>query len=176
MDFTGCLSKTGLKVVPPSSDFHTPPDAAPTINLTLPSFSCRPATAAMRPDMVADPMLRTPRPEMAALSGAGTFCAAAGLTRTAAAVARSMVRSILHPLWRAGRGCGLVGRFGGSGLGSRFSLRLVRGVGRTAGSLRGSARTARLGEEGRIHRPVRGAARDDRPLTLVRLALAPAFD
>jgi hypothetical protein len=30
IDCTGCLSKTGLKVVPPSSDFHTPPEAAPT--------------------------------------------------------------------------------------------------------------------------------------------------
>ena len=30
IDCTGCLSKTGLKVVPPSSDFQTPPLAAPT--------------------------------------------------------------------------------------------------------------------------------------------------
>ncbi len=30
MDCTGARSKTGLKVVPPSSDFHTPPEAAPT--------------------------------------------------------------------------------------------------------------------------------------------------
>src|SRR5690349_18229312 len=39
MDFTGCLSKTGLNVVPPSSDFHTPPEAEPTISVILPSFS-----------------------------------------------------------------------------------------------------------------------------------------
>src|SRR5437879_4878993 len=29
MDWTGCLSKTGLKVVPPLTDFQTPPLAAP---------------------------------------------------------------------------------------------------------------------------------------------------
>ena len=30
IDWTGCLSNTGLKVVPLSVDFHTPPEAAPT--------------------------------------------------------------------------------------------------------------------------------------------------
>jgi hypothetical protein len=30
IDWTCCLSNTGLNVVPPSCDFHTPPDAAPT--------------------------------------------------------------------------------------------------------------------------------------------------
>ncbi len=30
IDCTGCLSKTGLKVVPPLTDFQTPPLAAPT--------------------------------------------------------------------------------------------------------------------------------------------------
>ena len=30
IDCTGCLSKTGRKVVPPSWLFHTPPLAAPT--------------------------------------------------------------------------------------------------------------------------------------------------
>ena len=30
IDWTGCLSNTGLNVVPPSWDFQTPPDAAPT--------------------------------------------------------------------------------------------------------------------------------------------------
>ncbi len=30
MDCTGSRSNTGLNVVPPSVDFHTPPDAAPT--------------------------------------------------------------------------------------------------------------------------------------------------
>src|SRR5262245_45455414 len=63
IDCTGCLSKTGLKVVPPSSDFHTPPEAAPTYTVVVP-FLLEPATAAMRPLMVAEPMLRAPRPEM----------------------------------------------------------------------------------------------------------------
>src|SRR5882762_1313042 len=61
MDCTGCLSKTGLKVVPPSSDFQTPPLAAPT-NTTVFPFSFRAVTAAMRPLIVAEPMLRTPKP------------------------------------------------------------------------------------------------------------------
>ena len=29
IDCTGCLSKTGLNVVPPLTDFQTPPEAAP---------------------------------------------------------------------------------------------------------------------------------------------------
>src|SRR3954467_9065251 len=81
IDCTGCLSNTGLNVVPPSSDFHTPPEAEPTSKVTLPSFSCRPVTAAMRPDMVAEPILRTPRPDTAALS---KLCAAAGAIASAA--------------------------------------------------------------------------------------------
>ena len=32
IDWTGCLSKTGLKLVPPFTDFQTPPLAEPTIN------------------------------------------------------------------------------------------------------------------------------------------------
>src|ERR1044071_2316296 len=48
IDWTGCLSKTGLKVVPPSVDFHTPPEAAPTKTVGVP-FSFRAAVAAMRP-------------------------------------------------------------------------------------------------------------------------------
>ena len=36
IDCTGCLSNTGLNVVPPSSDCHTPPDAAPTKSVVLP--------------------------------------------------------------------------------------------------------------------------------------------
>src|SRR4051794_31063968 len=63
IDCTRCLSKTGLKVVPPSRDFQTPPDAAPANTTVLPP-SLRAATAAMRPDIAAEPMLRMPRPEM----------------------------------------------------------------------------------------------------------------
>ncbi len=39
IDCTGCLSKTGLKTVPPSVDFHTPPLAAPTNSVSLPEAS-----------------------------------------------------------------------------------------------------------------------------------------
>src|ERR1700733_2437319 len=64
IDCTGCLSKTALKIVPPSVDFHTPPLAAPTNTLSLPEASLTPARADIRPLMAAEPMLRAPRPEM----------------------------------------------------------------------------------------------------------------
>src|SRR5690349_8718470 len=65
IDCTGCLSNTGRNVVPPSIDFHTPPDAAPTYRIVLPpSFVA--ATAATRPLIVAEPMLRAPTPDTAA--------------------------------------------------------------------------------------------------------------
>src|SRR3954471_16242534 len=80
IDCTFCLSKTGLNVVPPSCDFHTPPDAAPTKTTVLPP-SLRAGTAETRPDIAADPMLRMPSPLMTAESitglaaggGGGTF-------------------------------------------------------------------------------------------------------
>jgi hypothetical protein len=68
MDWTGSRSNTGLNVVPPSCDFQTPPDAAPTNTVTFPSFSVRAATAATRPLIAAEPILRTPSPEMVELS------------------------------------------------------------------------------------------------------------
>ena len=52
--------------MPPSADFHTPPDAAPTSSVVLPSASTRPAMAEIRPLMAAEPMLRAPSPEMVA--------------------------------------------------------------------------------------------------------------
>src|SRR5690242_3902626 len=67
IDCTGCLSNTGLNVMPPSLDFHTPPEAAPTNTVVLPP-SLIAAIAAMRPLMAAEPMLRAPRPEIVALS------------------------------------------------------------------------------------------------------------
>src|SRR4051812_11972572 len=63
MDCTGCLSKTGLNVVPPLTDFQTPPLAAPTYSV-MRFASCTASIAAMRPDIAAEPMLRAPRPEM----------------------------------------------------------------------------------------------------------------
>src|SRR3954466_4152119 len=63
IDCTGCLSKTGLNVVPPFTHFHTPPLAAPTYSV-MRFASCTASIAAMRPDIAADPMLRAPSPEM----------------------------------------------------------------------------------------------------------------
>src|SRR6478672_629937 len=80
MDCTGCLSNTGLKVVPPSSDRQTPPLADPTYSVTLPSGLRLAATAAIRPLIVADPMLRIPMPETAALS-IGTLASTATALR-----------------------------------------------------------------------------------------------
>jgi hypothetical protein len=61
--------------VPASSDFHTPPLAAPTKTVILPDGSLIAAIADIRPLMVAEPMLRAPRPEIVAeLNGA---CSAA---------------------------------------------------------------------------------------------------
>src|ERR1051326_1246693 len=67
IDCTGCLSNTGLNVVPPSWLRHTPPLAAPTKIVVLPP-SLTAATADTRPLIAADPMLRAPSPEIVALS------------------------------------------------------------------------------------------------------------
>src|SRR5882762_4522891 len=63
IDCTGCLSKTGLFVVPPFTDFQTPPLAAPTYTVSRPS-SLTAVTAAMRPLIAAEPIFREPKPEM----------------------------------------------------------------------------------------------------------------
>src|SRR5262245_1719037 len=63
IDCAGCLSNTGRKVVPPFTDFQTPPLAEPTYTVSRP-FSCTAATAAIRPLIAAAPMLRAPSPEM----------------------------------------------------------------------------------------------------------------
>src|SRR6266545_626248 len=79
IDWTGILSNTGWKLVPPSSERHTPPDAAPTKRVVLPSCT-RAAIAAMRPLIVAEPMLRAPSPEMTPSStcGGSPWAAAGG--------------------------------------------------------------------------------------------------
>src|SRR5579863_8861598 len=74
MDCTGCLSNTGLKVVPPFTDFHTPPLAAPTYTVSLPS-SFTAVSAGTRPLMAAEPMFRAPNPEIISESNF-TSCAA----------------------------------------------------------------------------------------------------
>src|SRR5207248_10241311 len=63
IDCTAWLSNTGLNVVPLSTDFHTPPLAEPTITVSRP-FSSSAATAATRPLISAEPMLRAGRPEI----------------------------------------------------------------------------------------------------------------
>src|SRR6267142_3372466 len=96
IDCTGSLSNTGLNVVPPLVDFHTPPEAAPAYTVRrVPS--CTAATAAMRPLMAAEPILRAPSPEMVSEStfAAPGCCAAASTGRAASAEARAVVRSVI---------------------------------------------------------------------------------
>src|SRR5947208_9629857 len=66
IDCTACSSNSGRYRVPLSSDFQTPPLAAPTKNVIFPDGSRTPAILEMRPLMVAEPMFRAPRPEMLA--------------------------------------------------------------------------------------------------------------
>src|SRR5689334_24446151 len=77
IDCTGCLSNTGLNVVPPSVDFHTPPEAAPTNSVVLPSLPGTASSAAMRPLIAAEPMLRAPRPDTTPASKRGAFASGA---------------------------------------------------------------------------------------------------
>src|ERR1700757_1723806 len=63
IDCTGWSSNTGLKVVAPSVDFHTPPLAAPTKSVILPEGSVYRAGGETAPPRAAEPMLRAPRPE-----------------------------------------------------------------------------------------------------------------
>src|SRR5512140_2489497 len=84
IDWTGCSSNTGRKVVPLSLDFQTPPLAAPTKSVVLPS-TLRPSRAEVRPLIAAEPMLRAPIPDRTpestsgfATPGAGPFHEAAG--------------------------------------------------------------------------------------------------
>src|ERR1700729_2556606 len=76
MDWEVCLSKTGLKVVPPFTDFHTPPLAAPMYTVRRPS-SLTADNAETRPLISAEPMLRAPRPEIVSESNLAS-CAGAG--------------------------------------------------------------------------------------------------
>src|SRR6185312_11574686 len=85
IDGTRSLANTGLNVVPPSLDFQTPPEAAPTNKRVLP-FSTRAATAATRPDIAAEPMLRTPRPEMTPESITGGRAGGGGGSASACSV------------------------------------------------------------------------------------------
>src|SRR5215472_11381635 len=71
IDCTGCSSNIGRYRVPLSSDFQTPPLAAPTKSVIFPVGSRTPAMHEIRPLIAAEPILRAPRPEMLAeLNGA----------------------------------------------------------------------------------------------------------
>src|SRR5215470_12323022 len=84
MDCTDSLSNTGLNVVPPLLDFHTPPLAAPTYTVSRP-FSLTAAIAAMRPLITAEPMFRAPRPEMVSESNLVSWAFAPNAKRSDAA-------------------------------------------------------------------------------------------
>src|SRR5579872_1692323 len=73
IDCTSSRSKTGLNVVPPFTDFQTPPLAAPTKSVTCP-LSSTPVTAAIRPLIAAEPILRAGKPEIVAESNLNTSC------------------------------------------------------------------------------------------------------
>src|SRR3982750_4992014 len=64
IDCAGCSSNTGRYRVPLSSDFQTPPLAAPTKSVILPDGSRVPAMHEIRPLIAAEPMFRAPSPEM----------------------------------------------------------------------------------------------------------------
>src|ERR1700739_1526633 len=83
IDCTVSLSNTGLNVVPPLLDFHTPPLAAPTYTVSRP-FSLTAATAATRPLITAEPMLPAPSPEIVSESNLAS-CASAAPARTSRA-------------------------------------------------------------------------------------------
>jgi hypothetical protein len=73
IDWARCSSNTGRYRVPLSSDFQTPPLAAPTKSVILPEGSRAPAMAEIRPLIVAEPMLRAPKPDtVAELYGASS--------------------------------------------------------------------------------------------------------
>src|SRR5450631_1629123 len=81
IDCTSGLSNTELNVVPPFTDFHTPPLAAPAKTVNRP-WSWAASTAAMRPLMTAEPMLRAGKPETDAESNLMGACAMAFAANT----------------------------------------------------------------------------------------------
>src|SRR5207247_7880050 len=85
IDCTGCSSNIGRNRVPLSSDFQTPPLAAPTKSVILPDGSRVPAIAEMRPLIVAEPMLRAPRTEIEADVYGGSSARQSTVQRNSAA-------------------------------------------------------------------------------------------
>src|SRR5438132_13844358 len=62
IDCTSWRSKTGLKVVPPFTDFQTPPLAEPTNIVSRPLLTTA-SNAAVRPLIVAEPLLHDVGPK-----------------------------------------------------------------------------------------------------------------
>src|SRR5262249_32047993 len=82
-----CLSNTGLYVVPPLTDFHTPPLADPMkIVRRWPSQTA--SMAEMRPLIAAEPMFRAPKPEIVSES-----TLMAGVWATVAPASMTMIKA-----------------------------------------------------------------------------------
>ena len=121
----------------------------------------------MRPDMVADPMLRMPRPETAALS---KLCADGGRGDEGR---DGREQDLTHHDYSPFAGLlGLAGSFGALALG----FALVRRIGRRPGLLGRRSRGPRLGKDTVADGTVGRAVRDDGALALSGLTLLPAFD
>src|SRR6478672_4769134 len=104
IDCTGCSSNTGLKRVPLSSDFLTPPLAEPMKIVSLPLGSRIASIAATRPLIAAEPMLRAPRPEMVdELNGAGAGSAAKTAPAKQAARTREYLEKRMGFIWKRWR-------------------------------------------------------------------------
>src|SRR6476660_2000797 len=99
IDCTASRSKTGLNVVAPLIDFHTPPLADPAQTVILP-FSSTASIAAMRPPMVAEPIFLAVRPEMVPES---YFTAAGAWANTGSAHQASSATSEIVCKVRKGR-------------------------------------------------------------------------
>src|SRR5205823_12941064 len=101
IDCTGCSSKTGLKRVPLSSDFQTPPLAAPMKIVNLPLGSRMASIAATRPLIAAEPMLRAPRPEIVdELNGVCAWSAAKAAAAKQIATKREYLRKCMGFIWK----------------------------------------------------------------------------
>src|SRR6266853_966804 len=101
IDCTGSRSNTGLKVVAPLIDFHTPPLADPAKTVIFP-FSSTASIAAISPPMVAEPMFLAVSPEMVPESyftGVGACAVAAGKSHSPSRSAKAQV----HGNWRKGK-------------------------------------------------------------------------
>src|SRR5436853_2414515 len=101
IDCTGCSSNTGLKRVPLSSDFQTPPLAEPIKIVILPFGSRIASIAATRPLIAAEPTLRAPRPEIVPeLNGAGVGSAAITAPAKQPARTKEYLRERMGFIWK----------------------------------------------------------------------------